>query len=353
MLGSATAGMIARIPCHPIDTVKARLQVQTQAAGSSTAAAPYRNFVHALGRVYHEEGVRGLYRGFPITFMGSAPGTLLYFTSYDIANRTLPRVFPWANGSSVATSFSAGMIAEAVSCLFWVPIDVIKERMQIQHHVPPPPPPPPASTAAAAPAAVRTSRGMPLASEHAYYRSTRHAVRVIMASEGLRGLYKGYGATLASFGPFSAFYFAFYERFKSAALVHVHGSKHTGGDTSQSIAPGDTKEEEAPLPLLWQVLTASSAGAAASVITNPLDMVKLRLQVQRAAAAVAAAEGRTSSFQYTGMADALRQLVSQEGWPALLRGAGARVAFHAPTTALTMTLFEQCKHWFERTLPDV
>jgi hypothetical protein len=29
--------------------------------------------------------------------------------------------------------FSAGMIAEAVSCVFWLPIDIIKERLQVQN----------------------------------------------------------------------------------------------------------------------------------------------------------------------------------------------------------------------------
>jgi hypothetical protein len=30
----------------------------------------------------------------------------------------------------------------------------------------------------------------------------------------VRGLYRAYGATVGSFGPFSAFYFLFYEYFK-------------------------------------------------------------------------------------------------------------------------------------------
>ena len=30
----------------------------------------------------------------------------------------------------------------------------------------------------------------------------------------MRGLYRAYGATVLSFGPFSAFYFLFYETFK-------------------------------------------------------------------------------------------------------------------------------------------
>ena len=35
-----------------------------------------------------------------------------------------------------------------------------------------------------------------------------------MRTEGIRGLYRAYGATVMSFGPFSALYFLFYEKLK-------------------------------------------------------------------------------------------------------------------------------------------
>lgn len=159
--------------------------------------------------------------------------------------------------------------------------------------------------------------------------------RQILHGEGVHGLYRGYGATLASFGPFSALYFAAYERLKASAAARA------------GVAPG------APLPLPWQVAAACAAGAAASLATNPLDLAKLRLQVQRGATAAAAAARQGAGpattpapaplFQYRGIGDALATIVRTEGWGALLKGAGARVAFHAPSTAITMTLFERCR----------
>jgi hypothetical protein len=103
--------------------------------------------------------------------------------------------------------------------------------------------------------------------------------------------------------------------------------------------------------------------AGASFVTNPLDLAKLRLQVQRgrAAAAVNATTGGVAAgapaaattaasplphFQYRNLPHALRRIVAEEGWQALMRGAGARMAFHAPSTAITMTLFEYCKRWW-------
>jgi hypothetical protein len=112
---------------------------------------------------------------------------------------------------------------------------------------------------------------------------------------------------------------------------------------------------DATLPFGWQVTTACSAGALASLATNPLDMAKLRLQVQRGAAAVAVAGGASDSglgFHYRGMLHGLSEIVAKEGWRALFRGAGARVAFHAPSTAITMTLFERCKAFFQSVLRE-
>jgi len=46
------------------------------------------------------------------------------------------------------------------------------------------------------------------------YSSDYNAFKEILKVEGIRGLYRAYGATVMSFGPFSALYFMFYENFK-------------------------------------------------------------------------------------------------------------------------------------------
>jgi hypothetical protein len=70
-----------------------------------------------------------------------------------------------------------------LSCAAFVPVDVVKERLQVQSSY-----------------------------KSAFqYSGTIDAFRTIIKQEGLRGLYKGYGATLFSFGPFSAIYFMLYE----------------------------------------------------------------------------------------------------------------------------------------------
>lgn len=41
-----------------------------------------------------------------------------------------------------------------------------------------------------------------------------------MKIEGIRGLYRAYGATVMSFGPFSALYFLFYEYIKGMLVIN-------------------------------------------------------------------------------------------------------------------------------------
>ena len=136
----------------------------------------------------------------------------------------------------------AGLAAEALSCVLWVPIDVIKERMQVQvvqsHKSAPP--------------------LLPTTGQQLYYRNTLDAVQTIARTEHLSGLYKGYLATLLSFGPFSALYFMFYEQAKTFAQKRL-----------------DLKD----LPAHYTLASAAVAGATASFLTNPLDLIKLRLQV--------------------------------------------------------------------------
>jgi hypothetical protein len=71
------------------------------------------------------------------------------------------------------------------------------------------------------------------------------------------------------------------------------------------------------------MLSSMVAGGLAGFLTNPLDLVKLRLQVQRGSKA---ATGKTiGDFQYKHMVDGLTQVVSKEGYFALWNGSMARI----------------------------
>lgn len=77
-LGSTTAGFIGRTICHPIDTLKSRLQ--------SLEYSSYNSISQILKSTFHEEGWKGLYRGYGIVTFGGIPGVCIYLTSYEVVS---------------------------------------------------------------------------------------------------------------------------------------------------------------------------------------------------------------------------------------------------------------------------
>ena len=71
-------------------------------------------------------------------------------------------------------------------------------------------------------------------------------------------------------------------------------------EASSNFRNKNEKENELPFPYL--LCSSATAGAASSFITNPLDMVKLRLQVQRQKIYTATVDKK---FHYEGTMDGL------------------------------------------------
>lgn len=291
ILGSASAGAIARFLCHPIDTLKSRFQ-------SGKIQFSHKTLYGAFKDTIRVEGFKVLYRGIGAAVLGGIPGVSLYLTSYEFFKEKLS-AYPEVKNLQFLVYFSSGILAEAASCVVFVPVDVLKERLQVQTEI--------TST---------TSKS----SNPYYYKNSRDGIRQILSQEGLRGLYKGYGATLLSYGPMSAIYFVFYENLKSV----IQSNK--GSMSSQ-------------LSFAEALSCAAAAGSVASFLSSPLDLAKLRLQIQRG-----------SGQKTDSMSGMLAAIYRKDGLRGLFRGAGARVLFHTPTTALTISLFEYCKRQWSNIL---
>jgi hypothetical protein len=120
----------------------------------------------------------------------------------------------------------SGMIAEAISCIVFVPVDVIKERLQVQstnnvfsNHFP--------SSSSLSSSSTATISSSAPSSKFKYYANSFDALKTILREEGLTGIYKGYGATLLSYGPYSSLYFLFYETVSCKMTLHSFQKKST------------------------------------------------------------------------------------------------------------------------------
>ena len=82
--------------------------------------------------------------------------------------------------------------------------------------------------------------------------------RHMFATEGMRGFFKGNGATVAKIAPFSAFEFYFYALFKNNLFPNV---------------------EKAKLSNMQKLVAGGLTGACAQFLVYPMDLVKTYLTV--------------------------------------------------------------------------
>jgi len=126
-----------------------------------------------------------LYRGLPIACLFHAPALSVYLSTYDYCKNYFGRTFGENSLHHPLVHLSSGVIAEVFSGVFWTPMEVVKQRLQVS--------------------AFENTNS---------FKNSWDVVSSTLKSEGILGLYKGYFLTLCVFVPYSMVYFMMYERLK-------------------------------------------------------------------------------------------------------------------------------------------
>ncbi|XP_031114132.1 nicotinamide adenine dinucleotide transporter 1, chloroplastic [Ipomoea triloba] len=159
----------------------------------------------------------------------------------------------------------AGAAAGVIAATFVCPLDVIKTRFQVH--------------------------GLPkLGNTNIRGSLIVGSLEQIFQREGLRGMYRGLSPTVLALLPNWAVYFTIYEQLKSFLC---------SDDESHKLSIGAN------------MLAAAGAGGATTIATNPLWVVKTRLQTQGMRAGV---------VPYRGTLSALRRIAREEGIRGLYSG---------------------------------
>jgi hypothetical protein len=222
MMAGGIGGSTGDMLMHSLDTVKTRQQ------GAPTALK-YATTPKAYATIFREEGLfRGLYSGVTPAFMGSLPGTIIFFGTYEYSKRHLID----AGCPDSIAYLTGGFIGDLFASLVYVPSEVLKTRLQLQGRFNNP---------------------------HFYsgynYRGTLDAGKTIVRVEGPAALFYGYKATIMRDLPFSALQFAFYEQFRKWAKQYSGKGKDIG--------------------VGLEIATGAMAGGLAGVITCPLGKLSL------------------------------------------------------------------------------
>ena len=107
---------------HPIAVIKTRMQV---AEGNLSRMHGFQ----FLKNIMRNDGIKGLFRGFGTSAIGSLPGRILALTSLEMSKEIVLEHLkntnvPEATRVGLANGV-AGMVSNVVSCAYYVPLDVV------------------------------------------------------------------------------------------------------------------------------------------------------------------------------------------------------------------------------------
>lgn len=197
--------------------------------------------------------------------------------------------------SSLLLAGLAAGVTEAVAVV--TPMEVVKIRLQAQHH----------------------SMADPL--DIPKYRNAAHATYLVVKQEGAGALYRGVSLTALRQGSNQAVNFSAYAGLKSW-LQNLQPAYHGGRE----------------LPSWQTMLIGLVSGAMGPLSNAPIDTIKTRLQK------FPSAQGETAWSRIRAIA---RDMWKQEGVHAFYKGITPRILRVAPGQAVTFTVYESLKQWLE------
>lgn len=123
----AIAGMVNSSVVCPVELIRNRLIVASQ-----NRTNIYKGPVDCLKQVWTSEGIPGLYRGWTATMLRDAPGLAAWFTAFETARKTIPKV-TGLNENDDLTILASGSCGGVTFWTVALPMDAIKSRIQTSY----------------------------------------------------------------------------------------------------------------------------------------------------------------------------------------------------------------------------
>lgn len=256
---------------HPFDTIKVHMQTQ------DAKNPQYRGSFHCLKTLIAKDSFRGLYRGMSSPMLGVSAINAIVFGVYGNVQRIS------SNPDSYMSHFLAGSVAGLAQSLICSPMELAKTRLQVQVDK----------------IGVKKFNG------------PTQCLSYIYQCEGMRGIFRGLGATALRDVPGFSLYFLSYE-----FLMRL-----------KKTEPG----------IAYTLFAGGTAGAFSWVLTIPIDVVKSRLQT----------DGMNGgSRMYNGMFDCFKKSYHNEGTAFLTRGLSSTLLRAFPMNAICFLVVSMTiKQW--------
>ncbi|EOA22853.1 hypothetical protein CARUB_v10003583mg [Capsella rubella] len=281
---------------YPIVVLKTRQQV-------SPTRVSCANISLAIARF---EGLRGFYKGFGTSLLGTIPARALYMTALEITKSSVGQAtvrLGLSDTTALAVSNGAAGLTSAVAAqIVWTPIDVVSQRLMVQGDL-------------------SLNKHLPGVMNSCRYTNGLDAFRKILYTDGPRGFYRGFGISILTYAPSNAVWWASYSLAQKSIWSRF---KHSY-----------TRKEDTGGSMVVQALSAATASGCSALVTMPVDTIKTRLQVLDAEE-----NGRRRAMT---VMQSVKSLMREGGLGACYRGLGPRWVSMSMSATTMITTYEFLK----------
>jgi len=266
LMGGVSAA-VSKTAAAPIERIKLLIQNQDEMLKAGRLSHKYAGLGDCFKRTIADEGMVSLWRGNTANVIRYFPTQALNFAFRD----TYKSMFAYKKERDGYTKWMMGNLASggaagATSLLFVYSLDYARTRLAND---------------------AKSAKG----TGERQFNGLVDVYRKTLASDGIAGLYRGFGPSVLGIVVYRGLYFGMYDSIKPVLLV---------GPLEGSFL--------ASFLLGWTVTTG------AGVASYPLDTVRRRMMMTSGEA-----------VKYSSSMDAARQIIAKEGVKSLFKGAGANI----------------------------
>ena len=282
MLGGISAA-ISKTATAPIERVKLLLQTQDANKSIIESGKKYTGIVDCFTRVAREEGVGALWRGNFVNVLRYFPTQALNFAFKDYYKQLFGGHDPDTQFLKFfAGNVAAGGAAGATSLCFVYPLDMARTRL-----------------------AADIGKGP----GERQFNGLSDCLLKLYRADGVRGLYRGFGISVAGIIPYRAAYFGLFDTGKRK-LTWVQKS------------------------LVIKFIFAQFCTTTSGLLSYPFDTVRRRMMMD---------SGRSASEKiYRSTPDCFKQILTKEGPKAFFKGALSNI-FRGVGASLVLVLYDEFK----------
>ncbi|KAK7531713.1 ADP,ATP carrier protein [Phyllosticta citribraziliensis] len=266
LMGGISAA-VSKTAAAPIERIKLLVQNQDEMIRAGRLDRKYNGIMDCFRRTAADEGIVSLWRGNTANVIRYFPTQALNFAFRD----TYKSMFAYKKERDgyakwMMGNLASGGAAGATSLLFVYSLDYARTRLAND---------------------AKSAKG----SGERQFNGLVDVYRKTLASDGIAGLYRGFGPSVLGIVVYRGLYFGMYDSIKPVVLVGP-----LEGNFLASFLLG------------WTVTTG------AGIASYPLDTIRRRMMMTSGEA-----------VKYSSSMDAARQIVAKEGVKSLFKGAGANI----------------------------